>query len=273
MKWENLMTMYASTGKPQTQQRKHNEFKMPRWNQLRHSDITETTGCDFLELLNNGGSMTQVYLSALQQLAIDLGARSHVVLPKKMFPKKVKVAKRAVTLDEHRMLCSNLHSYRWSCYLELLWETGAAQSDAASFRIEDMDGDVLVYRRHKTGSRAAQHLSEKVKALLNSLKYGRIKGLFMPAIEKINSKDRASIFRRLCKRCDIEGISLHSYRYAWAERAFQAGMPERLAMVALGHNSSAIHRVYAKGARLVAPSLDDYSPEGNPAVIKKIPTN
>ncbi len=267
------MDMYASTGKQQTQQRKHNEFKQPRWNELRHKDISQTNGCDFLELLNKGGAMTQIYLSALQQLSIDLGARSHVVLPKKMFPKKVKVAKRSVTLDEHRRLCLNLRSYRWSCYLELLWETGAAQSDAASFRIEDLDGDVLVYHRHKTGTRAAQHLCPKVKELLNSLKYGRDEGLYLPAIARMSSKDRASIFRRLCKRSDIDGVTLHSYRYAWAERAFEAGMPERLAMVALGHNSSAIHRVYAKGASLVAPSLDNYSAAGHPAETKKTPTN
>ena len=46
--------------------------------------------------------------------------------------------------------------------------------------------------------------------------------------------------------------------YAWAERAFSLGMPERLAMVALGHNSSAIHRVYPKGATIVAPSLNGF---------------
>ena len=63
MNWGNLMDMYASTGKQQTQQRKHNEFKQPRWNELRHKDISQTNGCDFLELLNKGGAMTQIYLS------------------------------------------------------------------------------------------------------------------------------------------------------------------------------------------------------------------
>ena len=35
-------------------------------------------------------------------------------------------------------------------------------------------------------------------------------------------------------------------------------MPERFAQAALGHNSKAIHRAYAKKAFIIAPSLEDY---------------
>jgi len=43
-------------------------------------------------------------------------------------------------------------------------------------------------------------------------------------------------------------VTLHSYRYAWAERAKTCGYPERFAQEALGHNSKAVHRAYAKRA-------------------------
>jgi integrase len=43
------------------------------------------------------------------------------------------------------------------------------------------------------------------------------------------------------------GVTLHSYRYAWAERAKTCAMPERFAQEALGHNSKAVHRAYANG--------------------------
>jgi hypothetical protein len=46
---------------------------------------------------------------------------------------------------------------------------------------------------------------------------------------------------------------LHSYRYAWAERAKVAGMPERFAQEALGHNSRAVDRAYAKRALVKVP--------------------
>ena len=50
---------------------------------------------------------------------------------------------------------------------------------------------------------------------------------------------------------------MHSYRYAWAEMAKQAGMPERFAQAALGHSSKAVHRAYAKGAIMEIPCLED----------------
>jgi len=51
---------------------------------------------------------------------------------------------------------------------------------------------------------------------------------------------------------------MHSYRYAWAERAVAAGYPERYAQEALGHASAAIHRAYAKKARVEVPPLEEF---------------
>jgi integrase len=56
----------------------------------------------------------------------------------------------------------------------------------------------------------------------------------------------------------LNGISLHSYRYAWAERARSCGYPERWAQNALGHNSRAVHQAYAKEGVAICPPLDDY---------------
>lgn len=51
---------------------------------------------------------------------------------------------------------------------------------------------------------------------------------------------------------------MHSYRYAWAERAKTCGYPERFAQEALGHNSKAVHRAYSKNAQVTLPPLEDY---------------
>ena len=56
----------------------------------------------------------------------------------------------------------------------------------------------------------------------------------------------------------IEGRSLHSYRYAWAQRARAAGMPEREAMNHLGHESRAIHAAYAGGTQVAVLPLEYY---------------
>jgi integrase len=66
------------------------------------------------------------------------------------------------------------------------------------------------------------------------------------------------MFIKRLKTVGITGISLHSYRYAWAERAKTVGMPERFAQQALGHGSKAFVRAYSKNARVVVPSLEEY---------------
>jgi integrase len=59
-------------------------------------------------------------------------------------------------------------------------------------------------------------------------------------------------------------VTLHCYRYAWAERALAAGYPERYAQEALGHNSKAVHRAYARNAQVALPPLDDYEKAQQP---------
>jgi integrase len=56
----------------------------------------------------------------------------------------------------------------------------------------------------------------------------------------------------------VSGVTLHSYRYAWVERARTASVPERFAQEALGHNSLAVHRAYAKKAKVKIPSPEEY---------------
>lgn len=69
---------------------------------------------------------------------------------------------------------------------------------------------------------------------------------------------RATEFKQRCQGLGIKNVTLHSYRYAWAERALASGYPERYAQVSLGHSSKAIHRAYAKKAKVIIPSLESY---------------
>jgi integrase len=79
-----------------------------------------------------------------------------------------------------------------------------------------------------------------------------------PTLRTVRASDRATEFKQRCESLGIHGITLHSYRYAWAERAKRAGYPERFAQEALGHNSKAVHRAYARQAKVELPSLGDY---------------
>src|SRR5437879_12815356 len=83
-------------------------------------------------------------------------------------------------------------------------------------------------------------------------------GPLFPYLRRVRANGRATEFRQRCLGLGIHGVSLHSYRYAWAERAKRAGYPERFAQEALGHNSKAIHRAYARKAKVELPPLGEY---------------
>jgi integrase len=83
-------------------------------------------------------------------------------------------------------------------------------------------------------------------------------GPLFPYLRTIRAGDRAAEFKQRCDGLGIKGVSLHSYRYAWAERAKTAGYPERYAQVNLGHNSKAMTRAYSRKAEMEMPSLSEY---------------
>ena len=79
-----------------------------------------------------------------------------------------------------------------------------------------------------------------------------------PYLQTVRAGDRATEFKQRCVGFGILGVSLHSYCYARAERAKVTGYPERFAQLALGHNSKAVHRAYAKNAPVTLPPLEEY---------------
>jgi len=96
---------------------------------------------------------------------------------------------------------------------------------------------------------------DELEELLRSLP---TTGPLFPRHRQLREAHRATEFARACRRLKIKGITLHSYRYAWAERAKTCGYPERFAQEALGHRSKAVHRAYAKNAQVVIPTLESY---------------
>jgi integrase len=134
---------------------------------------------------------------------------------------------------------------------------GAAQIDLISLKAEDVDrqSKLISYKRKKTGTLATLRFGDEVAALLKRLPKS---GLLFPNWWKFTSSNRAAHFWHICQRLGITGVSLHSYRYAWAERAKTVGYPERYAQEALGHKSKAVHRAYAKKARVELPALEEY---------------
>jgi integrase len=86
-------------------------------------------------------------------------------------------------------------------------------------------------------------------------------------LQRVRAGDRATEFKQRCVSLGIQGVTLHSYRYAWAERAKICGYPERFAQLALGHNSKAVHRAYAKKAQVTLPPLEEYEREHGQKIV------
>jgi len=119
----------------------------------------------------------------------------------------------------------------------------------------DWDNKTIAFTRQKTGVPVILHLGAEA---LNTLKDLPSEGLLFPYLARVRAGDRSTEFHQRCVGLGIQGVSLHSYRYAWAERAKTCGYPERFAQEALGHNSVAVHRAYAKKAKVKIPSLEEY---------------
>ena len=109
---------------------------------------------------------------------------------------------------------------------------------------------MVSFFRSKTGTAQIIHFGGGLAEVLRGLPQS---GLLFPRLAAMDEKHRASLFQRACRRVNVTGISLHSYRYAWAERAKKVGYPERFAQEALGHSSKAVHRAYAKKAKVELP--------------------
>jgi integrase len=165
--------------------------------------------------------------------------------------------KRAITLEEHqRIIAAEVNPERKALY-QLCWHLGGSQGDIANMKGEDVDwkNSTVSFTRKKTQVPVIVHLGAEA---LNLFKDLPAEGVLFPYLSRVRANDRATEFKSRCRQLGIVGVTLHSYRYAWAERAKTVGYPERFAQEALGHNSKAVHRAYAKRALMRIPSLEDY---------------
>lgn len=92
---------------------------------------------------------------------------------------------------------------------------GASQGDIAVLRAEDVDWEnkTISFFRKKTGTPVIVHLGPLAQEILKDLPSA---GVLFPYLSSVRAGDRATEFRSLCRQLGINGVTLHSYRYAWA---------------------------------------------------------
>jgi hypothetical protein len=258
--WQAVMDEMATHGIPTTQERCARGFRSKAYDPIRSKPLAQTNAADLLAIVHANGNCVGHYLRRLHNLAIDLGWLAWPILAKRAWPKIRRQQKRAITAEEHALVIASEGNAERCAYYELLYETGAAQTDGANLTAEDVDwkDHVLVYRRQKLGpfsEPARLTIGTKLAALLESRPRS---GDLFPNIKRSSAAHRSAEFRRRCRLAGVTGVSLHSYRYAWAQRAKAAGYPQRFAQAALGHSSRAVHEAYAKNAFVICPALDEY---------------
>ncbi len=259
--WNDVVVEIIKTKHGPTQIRWEVARKDHAFDLIRSLTLLETRAEHFLRVLEKGAVATNVFLRRIHNFALDMNWLPCSLIPRRQWPAVVYKPKRAITLEEHHRILERESNPERRLYYELCWHLGTSQSDLAHLKAADIEwpNRVLSYQRGKTGTPALLHFGPQVEAILRRLP---AEGSLFPDLRTVRAGDRATEFKQRCRGLGIEGVTLHSYRYAWAERARSAGYPERFAQEALGHNSKAVHRAYAKRAVVKVPSLEEYEQQG-----------
>jgi len=255
--WQHVMDEIPKLKSGDTQHRWLTAIRDGAFDSIRDLVVLETQAEHFLKVLENGSVSTNIYLRRIHNFALDMSWLPWPVLPKKRWPAIKFKEKRGITLAEHLAIVARELNPERKAFYRLAWHLGAAQSDIAFLEAENIDWEhnFISFARKKTGSIAIMRFDEDVAEILRDLPSN---GPLFPYLRTVRAGDRATEFHQRCVGLNIKGVSLHSYRYAWAERAKAAGYPERFAQEALGHNSKAVHRAYARKAKVELPSLGEY---------------
>jgi len=234
--WQHVMEQVISGKTGNTRERWEFAARDKAFDLIRNRKLIETTSEQFLAVLNQGSVSTNVYLRRAHNYAVGMRWLPWPVLPPRLWPAVRYKDKRAITLAEHEKIVERERNPEIRAFYQLLWQLGGSQSDVATLKAEDVDwpNHAISYRRHKTGVTVLLTFGEDAAAVLKDLPKS---GPLFPRLAALHEKHRAKMFVKRLATVGIKGVSLHSYRYAWAERARVAGYPERYAMQALGHSS------------------------------------
>jgi integrase len=255
--WEDVMQDIIQDKTGPTLKRWQSAIKDPAFHFIKAKVVVTTLPDDLTAVLRAGTVSTNVYLRRLQKHCLDMGWLPVPVLPKKKFPKIKHKEKRAITWDEHCRIINRESNPERRDFYELCWHFGGSQTDIATLHGEDIDykKHSYAYGRKKTGNLGGMRIGDKAwEVIQRRLRTGPL----FPYLITVREADRATEFKQRCDGLGIHGVTLHSYRYAWAERSADSGYPERYAQRVLGQNSKMVHRAYAKKARKQLPSLEEY---------------
>lgn len=220
--WQSVMEEIVKLEHGETQRRWLVAIKDKAFDGIRHLPLLETRAEHSLRAMEKGKVSTNIYLRRIQNFALGMNWLPVPVIPRRMWPEFSFKEKRAITLAEHRAIVIRETNPERRAFYELAWHIGASQSDVAFLEAGNIDwqNQVISYQRKKTGEPAFIRFGEEVERILHGLPAA---GPPFPYLRTVRAGDRATEFKQRCRGLGIEGVSLHSYRYAWGERAKSCG--------------------------------------------------
>src|ERR1017187_529984 len=182
--WQTVMEQLQARGKDSSRQRYATVFKSSAFDGLRNKRLLETTADDFLAVFKDGKVSIVYFLKRLHNFALSLGWIALPVVAPYLWPKYEAKDRRGLTPDEQQSVLAIEKKAEWKFFLELLWETGAAQGDAAAMTAEDGDlqTPTITYFRAKTGCGRSSRSARRWKECCSSCR-------------------RPAHFSRSCSRC------------------------------------------------------------------------
>ena len=271
--WLDVALLIDSSYENNTKTRFQKFLKSQPVQRLMSRKLIETTASDFLAVFSHprAGVSTNVQLRILHNRTLDLEWILKPVLTRRAWPKIRYGNRHGITLEQHQAVLKATPNEEYRIFFELLWHTGGSQSDVAGLRAENIDWNTrrLFYSRQKLKStgqgNACLVIGEALELVLKQLPS---EGPLFPHLHTLKESKRSNYFWTKRVKAGLpDGIVLHSYRYAWAERAQKAGMPEREAMAHLGHGSKAVHRAYARAADRVTMPLEWYETQSSKKLV------
>jgi len=220
--WRDVMQEIPKLKKGNTRVRWLTAIRDKAFSSICELPLLETRAEHFLAVLECGAVSTNSYLRRIHRFALDMNWLPWRVLPNHRWQALKFKEKRAITWEEHQRILGGENNSEWRAFYEMLWHLGGSQTDMAMLRAEDINwaDRTIAYARRKTGTVSVIHFGPSAAEIL---RFRPQSGFLFPMIARWKEADRGKAFIRRCRLVGVAGVSLHSYRYAWAERARQCG--------------------------------------------------
>jgi integrase len=216
--WQQAIDTLVEAKHNSTKARWLRSIKHPAFDSLRDRPIIETHAEHFLAVLKAGSLSTNMHLRQIQNFVLDLNWLPRPIIPRRQWPRVRFHDRRAITRAEHEKIVAVDPNAERRLFYEVAWHLGASQTDIALLTAENIDrqAKIIAFERLKTRQPCRVHFGDALAAVLDQLpKAGRL----FPTFSKLKEGHRSTHFKRSCRKAGVQGVSLHSYRYAWAERA------------------------------------------------------